>query len=65
MIRRAPSAADSGLAAKLVAYLPQMPPTTRCVHREQNSGPQQSRLKLAAQIEGSYVREFQPPDEAV
>ncbi len=57
--------ADSSLAAKLVAYLPQMPPTTRLVFIENKTlGRNNPVLKLAAQTEGSYEREFKPPDEA-
>lgn len=64
-VAEAPLPVDSSLAAKLVAYLPLMPSTTRLVFVENKTlGRGNPVLKLAARIEGSYVREFKPLDEA-
>lgn len=59
------TAVESGYASKLAAFLPQIPPTTRLVFTENKTlGRNNPIIKLAGQVEGSYVREFKPPDES-
>ena len=57
------SESDKALAEELMAYLPQLPPTTRLVFVEPKTLPRNHpALKQAGKIKDAYVHQFDVPD---